>query len=66
VQLTQTGTAIAFCPVGVLVLVVAHYEMRQRKLGQVPLISSRAKHTIGLLLVIIGALIFAAQLILRR
>jgi hypothetical protein len=65
-QLTQTGTAIAFCAVGVLVLVFAHYEMQHRQFGKVPLISSRAKHTVGLLLIIIGALIFAAELIVRR
>jgi len=65
-QLTQTGAAIAFCAVGVLVQIFAHYEMRKRQLGKVPIISSRAKHTIGLLLVIIGPLIFAAELIVRR
>ena len=39
-QLTQTGAAIAFCAVGVLVLIFAHYEMRKRQVGKVPLISS--------------------------
>ena len=64
--MTQSGTAIAFCTTGMLILAIAHYQLQRRRIGEVPLISPRAKHTIGLLLVIIGVLIFAAQLLLKR
>jgi hypothetical protein len=45
---------------------VSQYQIKQPHIGKVPLISPRGKHVIGLLCVIIGALIFAAQLMLRR
>jgi TRAP-type mannitol/chloroaromatic compound transport system permease large subunit len=64
--LTQSTVAIAFGAIGALVLVLAHYEMRNSEIGKVYLISARAKHVIGLLFIIIGALIFAAELIVRR
>ena len=64
--LTQSTVAIAFGAIGALVLVLAHYEMRNRQIGKVYLISARAKHVIGLLFIIIGALIFAAEFIVRR
>ena len=65
-QSTQSAVAIAFCAMGALVLGVAHYQMKRGHVGKVPLISARAKHVIGLLAIIIGVLIFAAELMLRR
>jgi hypothetical protein len=65
-QSPQSIIAIAFCATGALVLVVTHYQMKHYQIGKVPLISLRAKHTIGLLCVIVGVLILVAQLILRR
>ena len=65
-QSTQSAFAIAFCAMGAIVLAVAHYQMKRQHIGKVPLISARAKHVIGLLGIIIGVLIFAAQLMLRR
>ncbi len=65
-QLTQSTIAIAFGVIGALVLVLSRYEMRNHQIGKVYLISARAKHVIGLLFIIIGALIFAAELIVRR
>ena len=63
---TQSTIAIAFGAIGALILVLAHYETRNRQIGKVYLISARAKHVIGLLLVIFAALIVAAELIVRR
>ena len=65
-QSTQSAFAIAFCAVGGIVLAVGHYQMKRQQIGKVPLVSPRAKHVIGLLGIIIGVLIFAAQLMLRR
>jgi hypothetical protein len=65
-QSTQSAFAIAFCVVGALVLAVAHYQIKHHQIGKVRLISPTAKHVIGLLCIIIGVLIFAAQLILLR
>jgi hypothetical protein len=65
-QSTQSAFAIAFCVAGAIVLVVAHYQTKHKQVGKVPLISARAKHVIGLLGIIIGVLIFAAELMLRR
>jgi hypothetical protein len=62
----QSTYALAFCATGALVLAVSQYQIKQPHIGKVPLISPRGKHVIGLLCVIIGALIFAAQLMLRR
>jgi hypothetical protein len=65
-QPTQSAFAIAFCAMGAIVLAVAHYQVKHHQIGKVQLISPRAKHVIGLLGIIIGVLIFAAQLMLRR
>jgi hypothetical protein len=51
---------------GAIVLAVAHYQVKHHQIGKVRLLSPRAKHVIGLLGIIIGVLIFAAQLMLRR
>jgi hypothetical protein len=52
--------------VGALILAIAHYQTKHHQIGKVRLISPTAKHVIGLLDIIIGALIFAAQVMLRR
>src|SRR6516165_1692274 len=65
-QLIQSAFAIAFCAMGAIVLAVAHYQTKHKQIGKVPLISARAKHVVGLLGIIIGVLIFAAELMLRR
>jgi hypothetical protein len=65
-QSTQSAFAIGFCAMGAIVLAVGHYQVKHHQIGKVPLISPRAKHVIGLLGIIIGVLIFAAQLMLRR
>ena len=62
----QSIIAIAFCAAGALIFVVTHYQMKHYQIGKVSLISLRAKHSIGLLCVIVGVLISVAQLILRR
>jgi hypothetical protein len=62
----QSTYALTFCATGALVLAVSHYQIKQPHIGKVPLVSPRGKHVIGLLCIIIGALIFAAQLMLRR
>jgi hypothetical protein len=63
-QSTQSAFAIAFCAVGAVGLAVAHYQMKRHQIGKVRLISPTAKHVIGLLGIIIGVLIFAAELML--
>jgi drug/metabolite transporter (DMT)-like permease len=65
-QFTQSTIAIVFIAAGALILVLAHYETRNRQIGKVYVISARAKHVIGLLFIILGALVFAAELIVRR
>jgi hypothetical protein len=65
-QSTQSAVAIAFCAMGAIVLAVSHYQMKHAQIGKVALISPRAKHVIGLLGIIIGVLILAAQLMLGR
>jgi len=62
----QSTDALAFCASGALVLAIARYQIGQPHIGKVPLVSARGKHVIGLLCVIIGILIFLAQLLLRR
>jgi hypothetical protein len=57
---------MAFCAAGALAVTVAHYQINRPHIGKVPLISARGKHVIGLLCIIIGLLILASQLILRR
>jgi hypothetical protein len=65
-QSTQSAFAIGFCSVGALILAIAHYQTKRQQIGKVRLISPRGKHVIVLLGIIIGALIFAAQVMLRR
>jgi hypothetical protein len=65
-QSIQSAFALAFCAVGAIVLAGGHYQVKHHQIEKVPLISPRAKHVIGLLGIIIGVLILAAQLMLRR
>lgn len=62
----QSSYALAFCATGALVVAISQYQIKQPHLGKVPLMSPRGKHVIGLLCIIIGVMIFAAQLLLRR
>ena len=62
----QSSYALAFCATGALVVAISQYQIKQPHLGKVPLMSPRGKHVIGLLCIIIGGMIFAAQLLLRR
>jgi hypothetical protein len=62
----QTIYAISFCAVGAVALGVAHYQVGRHEIGKVRLISPRAKHTIGLVCIVVGFVFFAGQFIIRR
>jgi hypothetical protein len=61
----QAIFAVVFCSVGALVLAVAHYQAKHHQIGKVRLISPRTSHAIGLVLLVIGGLMFAGQFVHR-
>src|SRR5262249_24802364 len=62
----QTIYAIAFCAAGALTLAAARYQVKHYQIGKVQLISPRANHTIGLVCLVIGVLIFSGQFFTRH
>jgi hypothetical protein len=64
-QSAQTFCAVVFGALGVLMILVARYEKASHDIRKILIISWMSKHTIGLLLMIIAALIFLSQFITR-
>ena len=62
----QTIYAIAFCAAGALTLAAARYQVKHYQIGKVQIISPRANHTIGLVCLLIGVLIFSGQFFTRH
>jgi H+/Cl- antiporter ClcA len=65
-QSAQTLLALVFGSVGALIILLARYEEANHDIRRTLIISWMAKHTIGLLLIIIAVLIFLSQFITRR
>jgi hypothetical protein len=65
-QSAQTYFALMFCSLGIAMMLIAHYQKVNYDLRKVPMISSMAKHVVGLLLIIIAVLVFLSQFIVRR
>ena len=64
-QSAQTFFAVVFGALGVLMILVARYEKANYDIRKILIISWMSKHTIGLLLMVIAALIFLSQFITR-
>jgi hypothetical protein len=62
----QTIVAGVLCVLGAPMMLVARHQRHNRDIGKVPLISWRAKHVIGLLMLIFSILIFLSQFIAPR
>ena len=65
-QSAQTYFALMFYSLGTAMMLIAHYQKVNYDLRKVPMISSMAKHVVGLLLIIIAVLVFLSQFIVRR
>jgi|APPan5920702963_1055757.scaffolds.fasta_scaffold1088132_1 threonine/homoserine/homoserine lactone efflux protein len=65
-QSAQTLFAVIFCSFGALMVAIAYYQQANYDLRKIPMISTTAKHVIGLLLIIIAVLVFISQFIARR
>src|SRR5262245_55060395 len=63
VQSLQSILAMAFCATGALAIAIGSRQITRYDISNIPIISPRAKHAIGILLVLIGALIFLSQFI---
>ena len=63
---TQTILAAILCVLGALVMLVARHQQHNHDIRKVPIVSWRAKHVVGLLLLIFSILIFLSQFIAPR
>jgi len=65
-QPIQTSLTIALCAMGAFIIIIGTRQENALDINKIPIVSPRAKHAIGILLVLIGVLIFLSQLIVRR
>ena len=61
--MTRLILLVLLASMGALFLFISHREMKTERLG-VPLISSRTKHLIGLLLIFAGLAVFMSQFLI--
>ncbi|HEU0216221.1 MAG TPA: hypothetical protein VFQ90_06150 [Stellaceae bacterium] len=62
-QSAQTVTATAFCMIGSFTILLGNHQVRNYNISRIPMLSTRAKHAIGILLILIGVLVFLSQFI---
>ena len=62
-HLLESTLAIAFCAVGTAVIVVGNRQFKMRDINRIPIVSPRAKHVIGILLILVAILVFLSQFI---
>jgi hypothetical protein len=65
-QFAQTVTASAFCMIGCFTIVLGNHQVKNYNISRIPMLSTRAKHAIGILMIMIGVLVFLSQFIDRR
>jgi hypothetical protein len=64
-QFIQTLLTIALCAAGALMIIIGTRQENARNINRIAIVSPRAKHAIGILLVLIGVIIFLSQFIVR-
>jgi hypothetical protein len=56
--------SVAFCAVGAIIILVGNRQFRIRDINRIPIISPRAKHVMGILLILVAIVIFLSQFVL--
>jgi hypothetical protein len=62
-HLLESTLAIAFCAAGTAAIVVGNRQSKMRDINRIPIVSPRAKHVIGILLILVAILVFLSQFI---
>jgi hypothetical protein len=59
----QSMLSVAFCAVGAVIIVIGNRQFRIRDIDRIPIISPRAKHVIGIFLILVAVVVFVSQFV---
>jgi hypothetical protein len=60
-QSLQSVLSFAFCAAGAVIIVVGNRQFRMRDINNIPIVSPRAKHVVGIFLILAAIVIFLSQ-----
>jgi len=59
----QSMLSLAFCAMGAVIIVIGNRQFRIRNINNIPLVSPRGKHVIGIFLIIVAVVVFISQFV---
>jgi hypothetical protein len=62
----QSMLSVAFCAVGAVIIAVGNRQFRIRDINKIPIVSPRAKHVIGIFLILVAVVLFVSQFVGTR
>jgi hypothetical protein len=59
----QSMLTLAFCAMGAVIIVIGNRQFRIRDINNIPIVSPRAKHVIGIFLILVAIVVFISQFV---